>query len=50
VLGQAGHLPRLVAMTLLMLVGFVLPAFALDRSLREGIYRYWKLRGAGGPS
>jgi O-antigen/teichoic acid export membrane protein len=49
VLGQTGHLPRLVAMTLLMLAGFVLPALALDRGLRDGIYRYWKLRRAGSP-
>lgn len=47
--GQTGHLSRLVAMALLVLVGFVLPALALDRSLRDGIFRYWKLRGAGSP-
>lgn len=48
--GQTDHLPRLVAMMLLMLVVFVLPALVLDRSLRDGIYRYWKLRGSGSPS
>jgi hypothetical protein len=37
-------------MTLLMLAGFVLPALALDRSLRDGVYRYWKLRRADSPS
>jgi len=48
--GQTVHLPRLIAMAFLMLAGFVLPAVILDRSLRDGLYRYWKLRGVGNPS
>lgn len=47
---QTGHLPRLIAMAFLMLAGFVLPAVVLDRSLRGGLYRYWKLRGMSTPS
>lgn len=47
--GQTGHLTRLIAMALLMLAGFVLPALVLDNDLRGGIYRHWKLRGAGSP-
>ena len=47
--GQTGHLARLLAMALLMLVVFVLPALVLDRNLREGIHRYWKQRGQGNP-
>jgi O-antigen/teichoic acid export membrane protein len=47
--GLTGNLSRLIAMTLLMLVGFVLPALVLDRALRDSIYRYWKFRGMGNP-
>ncbi len=48
--GQTGHLQRLIAMTLLVIAGFVLPAGVLDRGLRDGVLRYWKLRGTENPS
>jgi O-antigen/teichoic acid export membrane protein len=45
--GLTQHLSRLVAMGVLMLVGFALPALVLDRSLWETLYGYWKKRRAG---
>jgi len=45
--GLTGHLFRLIAMGFLTLFGFVLPALALDRPLREILYGYWKKRRAG---
>lgn len=40
-LGQTGHLPRLVAMALLVGFAFVLPALAADRQLRNTLRGYW---------
>jgi O-antigen/teichoic acid export membrane protein len=42
-----GNLPRLLAMTVLMVVLFLLPALAMDRSLRQTLYGYWLKRRAG---
>lgn len=42
-----GNLLRLLAMTGLMAVLFVLPALTLDRSLRETLHGYWMKRRAG---
>jgi O-antigen/teichoic acid export membrane protein len=42
-----GNLLRLLAMTGLMAVLFVLPALVLDRSLRETLHGYWMKRRAG---
>lgn len=45
--GLTAHLPRLIAMAVLVLAGFVVPALSTDRSLREGIRLYWKNRREG---
>lgn len=42
-----GEFPRLVAMTGLLAVLFVLPALALDRRLRGMLHGYWLRRRAG---
>lgn len=41
VFGQTDHWMRLLAMGLLVLVGYMLPALAIDQSLRDGIRTYW---------
>jgi O-antigen/teichoic acid export membrane protein len=45
--GMNGYLLRLIAMAMLMLLGFAAPALVLDRSLREALHEYWKMRRAG---
>lgn len=43
--GLHSHLARLAAMTVLMLGGYVLPAFAIDRRLRDAVLTYVRTRG-----
>lgn len=42
--GLSGHLSRLGAMACLVLAGFMLPALAMDRSLRDSIHAYLRKR------
>ena len=44
--GVQSHGGRIGAMLLLMLVFYIVPAFLLDRELREGALRYWVARTA----